>query len=261
MGKQVKQIMIKGIFFDLFGTLFIYNQMDLAWNDWASAFYGSLCKCGLKMNMEEFKKHCNGFFSKPLISNINNSYSLFEQRVEKHCLNLGLNLTIQQVKKTANACLNSWQKYVKFDPIARKILMQLKKEYILALISNFDHPPHIYSLLKKNNILHLFDSIIISAEVGIKKPNPSIFEFALKKTGLNWNEIIFVGDSNDDLGAANSAGIPIVLIQRKGGEGQLITDYHADLKEVKGVKKENSQFIISHLDELKEIIASLTNKV
>ena len=83
----------------------------------------------------------------------------------------------------------------------------------------------------------------------------------MKKTGLNWNEIIFVGDSNDDLDAANSAGIPIVLIQRKGLEGQLITDYHADLKEVKGVKKENSQFIISHLDELKEIIASLTNNV
>ncbi len=246
--------MLKGIFFDLYGTLLVYQNIDLAWKDWLTTFYNSACSYGLKINKSSFKKECNGFFSKPAPLSIEEDFSTFEQRVANQCEDLGLILANSEIKNIATACVTSWQKYVKLDPFAIEILKILKKRHALALITNFDHPPHIYSLLSQEKILQYFDSIVISAEVGIRKPNPLIFDYALEDTSLNLNEIIFIGDSYDDFWAARNAGIPFILIQRDNSEDQLITDYYADSSgKINEAVREN----VRKIPSLNQLIASL----
>lgn len=76
----------------------------------------------------------------------------------------------------------------------------------MAVVSNFD--TRLRRLLKDLNIAHLFDAIIISAEVGYEKPAIEIFRAALDQTGVEANRAIHVGDDEkaDKLGA-QAAGI------------------------------------------------------
>jgi len=70
----------------------------------------------------------------------------------------------------------------------------LKEEkYLLSLVSNFDK--RLYSILEEMKIQHLFDSIFISQEEGLEKPNPSFFSLVLEKHKLKAEEAFFIGDS------------------------------------------------------------------
>ena len=51
--------------------------------------------------------------------------------------------------------------------------------------------------------------------MGVKKPDPRIFDSALDRTGMKPKEVIYVGDTEDDTKAAHAAGIVPILIQRK----------------------------------------------
>ena len=51
--------------------------------------------------------------------------------------------------------------------------------------------------VKNSVIAKYFKDIVISEEVGISKPNPEIFEYALSNIeGVNKNEILMIGDSS-----------------------------------------------------------------
>ena len=66
-----------------------------------------------------------------------------------------------------------------------------------------------------------FDAVVVSGDVGVKKPDPAIFAPALEQTGLATDEALFVGDSpEDDVAGARAAGLRPVLIRRAlGGAG------------------------------------------
>ncbi len=217
---------IKGVFFDLYGTLFIYDNMEAAWEDWITIFYQKLKNNGLKMNMEQFRSKTDGFFSLPEPKQKEQDLSIFQCRVKRYTNELGLALTNKKIKKLSEACLNAWQKYVLIDPNVAPLLKELQKFKKLALISKFDHPPHLYNILRTNEILDYFDYIVISGEVGIKKPNPEIFSFALKELNLSPSEVIYIGDAPEDIHAAQSANIIPIIIKRKNLEHySLQTDF------------------------------------
>ncbi len=49
----------------------------------------------------------------------------------------------------------------------------------------------------------------------MKKPNPIIFEPTLDTTGLTPAEVAYVGDTDEDIEAANAAGMMPILINRR----------------------------------------------
>jgi putative hydrolase of the HAD superfamily len=60
-----------------------------------------------------------------------------------------------------------------------------------------------------------FNPVLISTELGIGKPDPRIFEFALERMGVEPRECVMVGDSLErDVQAASTVGIPAVLLKR-----------------------------------------------
>jgi putative hydrolase of the HAD superfamily len=53
----------------------------------------------------------------------------------------------------------------------------------------------------------LFDGVVISSEVGLRKPDPAIFQHALELIGLPAHECAFVDDIEHNVRAAESLGI------------------------------------------------------
>jgi len=151
---------IKGIFFDLFGTLLIYSNN--AWSVWFSVFYNCLNEYGLEISKNSFAKLCNGFFGKPEPSIQDDKLTVYEHRIKDFSINLDLELEKQWIKNVATLCVNAFQKQVKLDPDTLPVLKTLKENKILAIVSNFDHPPHIHNILFNLNIKRFFNSIIIS---------------------------------------------------------------------------------------------------
>jgi len=217
---------MRGVFFDLFGTLLIFTNSRKAWEDWLFALYENFQKFGYMETKSSFALKCDGIMNKPEPNNKNMNLTIFEQRIFNLTIELGLEVKHEEIRRISQEAVNAWQKYVLLDPDTVPVLNTLKKSKVLALISNFDHPPHIYSILSKFNLKHFFNSIIISSEVDVKKPNPSIFSFALEQTNLKPNEVCYIGDTKDDVTAAVRAKILPILIQREIDAGdELLYDY------------------------------------
>ena len=64
------------------------------------------------------------------------------------------------------------------------MLGELQGRYKLALISNFDHPPHVHRLLDELALRPFFDAVVVSGDVGVKKPDPAIFTRRWSRPGL-----------------------------------------------------------------------------
>ena len=68
-----------------------------------------------------------------------------------------------------------------------------------------------YRKLRKLGLGSLFDTLVISEEAGMEKPDPAIFAYALHKTGLRAGNCVHIGDSfNGDVLGARGAGIPSI---------------------------------------------------
>ncbi|MEW5318542.1 MAG: hypothetical protein WDW38_009758 [Sanguina aurantia] len=76
----------------------------------------------------------------------------------------------------------------------------------IAVVSNFD--TRLRPILKVLGAEHLFDAVVVSAEVGAEKPNPIIFEAACNQLRLLPEEVLHVGDDRrNDVWGARDAGI------------------------------------------------------
>jgi len=96
-----------------------------------------------------------------------------------------------------------------------KVLKELKKHYPMVLVSNFYG--NINCVLKEFGLDGLFDDIIESAVVGVRKPDPRIFSLGVEALGLKPEEVVVVGDSYDkDIVAAKRAGCHTVWMRGEG---------------------------------------------
>ena len=93
----------------------------------------------------------------------------------------------------------------------RRVLPQLKQVgYILGVISNRDKP--FQDLLEGHGIVEFFDFALAAGEVNVFKPEPGIFEHALRRVNLFPKEVIYVGDNYyADVVGARRAGLQPVL--------------------------------------------------
>ncbi len=70
-------------------------------------------------------------------------------------------------------------KAIVFPPHHGPLLRSLQPRYRLAVVSNFDYTPTAMGVLEREGIAGLFETIVVSDEVGWRKPKPLIFELAL----------------------------------------------------------------------------------
>lgn len=87
-----------------------------------------------------------------------------------------------------------------------------RRGLVLGLISNGAPTQHV-----KIDVMGLrafFSVVIVSDDVGIKKPDRRIFEMALDGLGLGASEVVFVGDNPElDIAGATGAGIRAIWLK------------------------------------------------
>jgi putative hydrolase of the HAD superfamily len=62
-----------------------------------------------------------------------------------------------------------------FPPHHRPLLERLARRHRLAVVSNFDYSPTALTILETGGVRELFAAIVVSDEVGWRKPRPDIF--------------------------------------------------------------------------------------
>lgn len=109
--------------------------------------------------------------------------------------------------------LETWSRIV---PGTEEYLKTLRaRGYHLGIVSNAIG--QIEAQLTRAGLAPLFEFILDSHYVGVEKPHPEIFGIALNRSGVRPDEALFVGDLySTDIGGAQNAGIPGVLIDRAG---------------------------------------------
>jgi putative hydrolase of the HAD superfamily len=81
----------------------------------------------------------------------------------------------------------------------------------VGLLSNWDR--RLRGLLEDLGLADAFDAVIISAEVGLEKPDPRIFEHALQELDRSAGRAVHVGDTwEDDIVGARKAGMKAIWI-------------------------------------------------
>ncbi|MBI1733844.1 MAG: HAD family hydrolase [Candidatus Rokubacteria bacterium] len=95
------------------------------------------------------------------------------------------------------------------------LLERLARRFPLAVVSNFDYTPTALGILDDAGVTHLFRTIVVSDEVGWRKPRREIFDVALNAIGVAPSDALFVGDRADiDVAGAQAVGMPVAWINR-----------------------------------------------
>ena len=118
---------------------------------------------------------------------------------------------------------------------AEELVRYLAKKYPLTVVTN-GFVEVQYEKFDKSGLRDCFAHIVLSEEVGCQKPNPRIFEEALRMNGLQAEDVVMIGDSwNSDIQGAINAGIDQIWIRKSKDplpEGQTATYLVQSLSEV-----------------------------
>ena len=210
---------VRGVFFDLYGTLLVYGDMEAADRAWCEIQHVALQEHGLRIGVDEFHERTRGMFDAPPPppSPRHPDLTLAERRIMAFYDELGVSAPVQTMRELDEAAQDAWQEYIPLDPLARGVLKRLRETMPVALVSNYDHPPHVRRLLARLDLNALFDCVVISGEVGVQKPDPRIFDFALTPMGLDAGDVVYVGDATVDVDGARAAGMASIRIDRSDG--------------------------------------------
>lgn len=87
-----------------------------------------------------------------------------------------------------------------------KIAKLLKEKYKLILITN-NPKEYCQRYLFETKLNELFQDLIISYEVGVRKPAKEMYELLIKRAGVSSNEILFIDDDPSKFEVAEKLGI------------------------------------------------------
>lgn len=80
-----------------------------------------------------------------------------------------------------------------------------------AILSNTNEPHALF--LRSKAMYEGFDTVVLSNEVGLRKPAPKIYELVLERLGVQAQETFFVDDLQENIDVANTLGIHGILIE------------------------------------------------
>ncbi len=93
------------------------------------------------------------------------------------------------------------------------VVQEVRRDFRLGIIAN-QHPP-VLQALDDYGIGPLFDVKVIDEVVGVSKPDPAIFHYALDQAGCAPEEAIMLGDRPDhDIAPANQVGMATIRFRR-----------------------------------------------
>ena len=115
--------------------------------------------------------------------------------------------------------IHAWNTIILDFPLRRlQILQQLQLHYNTYLLSNTNeiHERAFNKVLQTTcgylTLAMFFDRIYLSHRVGLRKPDPKIFELVLRENKLNPSETLFIDDSPQHIESATLLGIQTIHV-------------------------------------------------
>ena len=110
---------------------------------------------------------------------------------------------------------------------SRNVLLQLHEHFPMVLVSNFYG--NIATVLREFSLDGIFQQIVESAVVGIRKPDSRIFTLGVEALDLSPSDVVVVGDSIDkDIIPAHQAGCHTVWFKGEGWTSDPVDESAAD---------------------------------
>lgn len=134
-----------------------------------------------------------------------------------------------RVEGVVNRYFTTFDPYIELLPGTRELLASLRGRYRIGLLSNFTDGPAGRAILERFELMPFFDAVLISGEVGYRKPHPTVFERLLAELEVAPEELLFIGDNvSDDIAGARKVGIRPVwtsyVFQLKGRFSRRLSD-------------------------------------
>lgn len=203
----------KAIFFDRDGTL---TKNDPEMDKELHRRYKELTGVELSLPYERFIKFFNEAHSqeKPYIpyKTIEDEISFFTDFYELLLIDDGVTEDLKSKAEYLGEKL--WYVYKKpFDEVVEVLDYFRSKGYIMGVIS--DCPPSLEYSLKLIGLSKYFTSFTASAVVGVGKPDPRIYRYALDTEGVKAKDCLYVDDMLNEVEGARNMGMTAFHIDRK----------------------------------------------
>lgn len=204
----------RAIIFDYIGTLVNCRGYNMA--DSENTLYKSLYAAGFKVDKKAFLDAYRVAHKKYRIIRYEQYREVTNAVwVAEALTNLGYPTTPDdsRVKEALNMFFWDFINTIELREGAKELLEETSQQYRLGLISNFTYGPVIHNSLRKIGIHQYFNAMLVSDDIGWRKPSPVIFQDMLRRLGVSTAEAVFVGDSPmEDIKGALDTGLRAVFV-------------------------------------------------
>ena len=98
-----------------------------------------------------------------------------------------------------------------FDGVPETVHALKERGFILGIITDTAMPiTRKLNWFEKHGFGRVWDVVISSKEMGVRKPSPSMYEEALQQTGIRSQEAVFVGHKTHELEGARAVGLKTI---------------------------------------------------
>jgi putative hydrolase of the HAD superfamily len=153
----------------------------------------------------------------------------------------GVDPPTEDLRAAIVAQIHAWNPARKLHPKAHEVLDELRADGLrVGYVSNtFDPPEVLLEVIRSEGMLERADAVVLSSEVGYRKPSPVIYEEALRRMGAAGPSTLFVGDRVlEDVIGPGREGMSTCLatwFRVDGGDHALADAVAGDLPDVLGV--------------------------
>jgi HAD superfamily hydrolase (TIGR01549 family) len=214
--------MFKAILFDFDGTLVDFVDSDIQSLKWLHSYTGSLANFDdfLQTSVAEIMKFHHLVAERQINPLLMHEFRL-KNSFTRHAIEWKDNYVNLYQKQLIETCRP-------LDGI-EKLLVGLKPKGKIGLITNAYDAKEQRERIKNSGLEAYFDVIVIAGEIGIYKPEPSIFLYALNSIGVEPDQALYIGDSvTYDMVGAKSAGMKTVLFNKDSNRQASAADYTID---------------------------------
>jgi putative hydrolase of the HAD superfamily len=204
---------IKAIGFDLFNTLVIAKSHILG--EAMKGLINSLRQSGLSLDHEQFKKSYQEaalkFIGKAQRDG-RETHNRFWICAALQSQGYDISPYDARIAIAVDTYFSAFLLHCYLIPDTKEMLSTLRNGYRLGLLTNFTHGPAARGIIDKLGLNPFFDVVLISGELGYRKPHPLVFHQLIDYLGVEKDQILYVGDDPEpDISGAQKAGLQPVL--------------------------------------------------
>ena len=114
----------------------------------------------------------------------------------------------ERISEAVDAYFSAFYPNCRLVPGTVEMLGTLQDSYRLGLLSNFTHGPAARKIIDYLGLAPFFETILISGELGYRKPHSFVFERLVEELGAEKKQTLYVGDDLEpDIEGALEAGL------------------------------------------------------